>query len=203
MHPNRTFSWEDREAALRFAGARAFAHVFTCEADELFVAHVPILVTGAGKVLFHVARRNRIAEHLPSRPVLISVSGREAYQSANWYVSENQVPTWLYEAVEIEGAARLLPQEALIDLLDRLSDRFEGLHQPEKPWTRGKMDPAKFDAMTKAIVGFEVEPVEVRGTRKFNQHKPADDLAATISGQERAGRDDIVKAIAEVTARNE
>ena len=47
------------------------------------------------------------------------------------------------------------------------------------------MDDGKFEAMTRAIVGFEVDPTEVRGTRKFNQHKAADDLAATIEGQTR------------------
>ncbi len=62
------------------------------------------------------------------------------------------------------------------------------------------MEPGKFEAMTKAIVGFEVVPSEVRGTRKFNQHKSADDLAATIAGQAGAGRDDIVQAISEATA---
>ena len=60
------------------------------------------------------------------------------------------------------------------------------------------MDPLKFGAMTKAIIGFEVDPTDVRGTRKFNQHKPADDLAATVDGQRGAGREDIVQAIGEV-----
>ena len=197
MHPNRAFDWEDRDGALRFVADRAFAHLFTASGEELFVVHVPIVVND-GRVRFHVARRNRIAEHLADRPVLISVAGREAYQSANWYVSENQVPTWHYEAVEIEGVARPLAQEALVGLLDAQSERFEGEHSPEQPWTRGKMDPLTFEAMTKAIIGFEVDPTEVRGTRKFNQHKPADDLAATVDGQRGAGREDIVQAIGEV-----
>ena len=202
MHPNRAFAWQDREACLRFAAQRAFAHIFTADGDEMFVVHVPIFVMD-GRVLFHVARRNRIAEHLAGRRVMISVSGREAYQSANWYVSENQVPTWHYEAVEIEGEARSLDQEALVDLLDRLSERFETLHSSEQPWTRGKMEEGKFEAMTKAIIGFEVDPTEVRGTRKFNQHKAADDLAATIEGQMGAGRVDIVAAITEMKAAHE
>jgi transcriptional regulator len=197
MHPNRAFDWEDRDGALRFAADRAFAHLFTASGDELFVVHVPIVVND-GRVRFHLARRNRIAEYLADRPVLISVAGREAYQSANWYVSENQVPTWHYEAVEIEGVARPLAQEALVGLLDAQSERFEGEHSPERPWTRGQMDPLKFGAMTKAIIGFEVDPTDVRGTRKFNQHKPADDLAATVDGQRGAGREDIVQAIGEV-----
>jgi transcriptional regulator len=203
MHPNRAFDWGDREAALRFAADRAFAHIFTSSDERMFVVHVPILVTDDGRVLFHVSRRNRIAAHLPDRPILISLSGREGYQSANWYVSENQVPTWHYEAVEIEGVARPLSDEALVELLDRLSERFEGLHQAEQPWTRGKMTPGKFEAMTKAIVGFEVEPAEIRGTRKFNQHKSAEDLAATIAGQKGAGREDIIQAIGEMTSTNE
>ena len=61
------------------------------------------------------------------------------------------------------------------------------------------MEPAKFEAMTRAIVGFEVEPTEVRGTRKFNQHKPEPDLDATIEGQRTAGREDIVAAIRDLT----
>ena len=199
MHPNKAFAWEDRETALQFVSERAFAHIFTASDAGLFVVHAPVLVTPAGRVQFHVSRRNRIAEHLAGRPVLISISGREAYQSANWYVTDNQVPTWHYEAVEVEGQARTLSPEGLVDLLDRLSERFENELQPEKPWTRGKMTPGKFEAMTRAIVGFEVDPVEVRGTRKFNQHKIGDDLAATIDGQTGAGRHDIVQAIKEVT----
>ena len=200
MHPNRAFDWQDREQMLAFAGERAFAHIFASEGEGLFVVHVPVLLTEQGSLLFHVARRNRIAEHLPNRRVLISIAGREAYQSANWYVSDNQVPTWHYEAVEIEGEARPLSDDELVDLLDRLSDRFEGIVSPERPWTRAKMEAGKFEAMTKAIVGFEVVPSEVRGTRKFNQHKSAEDLAATIAGQKSAGRDDIVQAISEVMA---
>jgi predicted FMN-binding regulatory protein PaiB len=55
--------------------------------------------------------------------------------------------------------------------------------------------------MTKAIVGFELDPSQVRGTRKFNQHKSEEDLAATIAGQRGAGRDDIVAAIEELAPR--
>ena len=201
MHPNQAFAWTDREEMLRFVAGQAFAHIFTAAEEGLFVAHVPVLVTENGRVRFHTARRNRIADHLAGRRVLISIAGRDAYHSANWYVSENQVPTWHYEAVEIEGEARRLTDEELVALLDGLSEVMEGKYSPERPWTRGKMAPGKFEAMTSAIVGFEVIPLEVRGTRKFNQHKSAEDLAATIAGQKDAGRHDIVAAIGEVRGR--
>jgi len=198
MHPNKAFTWTEQDAILSFAGDKSFAHIFTASNAGLFVVHAPLLVTPEKRVRFHVSRRNRIADQLDGRPVLISVEGREAYHSANWYASDDQVPTWHYEAAEIEGPARRLEDEELVALLDDLSAEFEGRHSPEQPWTRGKMTPGKFEAMTKAIVGFEVDPVEVRGTRKFNQHKGAADLEATVEGQRRAGRADVVAAIREV-----
>jgi transcriptional regulator len=202
MHPNTAFAWTNRAEMLEFVAEHSFAHVFTASEAGLFVVHVPVIVRG-GRIWFHVARRNRIAEQIDGRPVLISVSGREAYQSANWYVSENQVPTWHYEAVEVEGTARTLSSDELVTLLDVLSDGMEHRHSPENPWTRDKMGPGKFEAMIRAIIGFEVDPVEVRGTRKFNQHKTGEDLAATIEGQRDAGRDDIVAAIRELVPGNE
>ena len=197
MHPNRAFEWTDGEDMLRFVAAQSFAHIFTSGSAGLFVVHAPVIVLD-GNVQFHVSRRNRIADQLAGSPVLISVTGREAYQSANWYGSENQVPTWHYEAVEVEGTPREMTAEELVRFLDRLSDIHERRVEPENPWMRAKMDPAKFDALTKAIIGFEVEPMAIRGTRKFNQHKEGADLAATIAGQSRAGRDDIVAAIHEL-----
>ena len=197
MHPNRAFEWNDTEGMLRFVDDRSFAHVFAASDAGLFVVHVPVIVRD-GRVWFHVAKRNRIADQIDGRQILVSVTGREGYQSANWYVSENQVPTWHYEAVEVEGIARTLSGEELVTLLDELSDRMERRHSPERPWTRGKMEPGKFEAMTRAIVGFEMDPAGVRGTRKFNQHKTGEDLVATIEGQRGAGRDDIVAAIQEL-----
>jgi len=198
MHPNAAFHWTDRSEMLDFVAEHSFAHIFTASEAGQFVVHAPVIVRD-GRIWFHVAKRNRIADQLDRGRALVSVSGREGYQSANWYVSEDQVPTWHYEAVEIEGAVRQLADEELIGLLDQLSEVMEGRHSPEKPWTRAKMAPGRFEAMTKAIVGFEVEPTEVRGTRKFNQHKRGDDLAATIDGQRSIGREDIVAAIEDLT----
>jgi transcriptional regulator len=201
MHPNPAFSWTDRAKMLDFVAAHSFAHIFTASDAGRFVVHAPVIVRN-GNIMFHVSRRNRIADQLESRPVLISVLGRHAYQSGNWYVSQDQVPTWHYEAVEIEGIARKLAEAELVGLIDQLSDTMERRYSPERPWTRAKMTAGKFEALTKAIVGFEVEPVEMRGTRKFNQSKGAGDLAATIEGQRSAGREDIVAAIEELVRRD-
>lgn len=197
MHPNPAFDWTDRQAMLEFVSRHAFAHIFSASAAGLAVVHAPLIVTAAGKLQFHTSRRNRAVDQLAGNRLLISIVGREAYQSANWYESADQVPTWHYESVEIEGPARELTGDELVDLLDELSQVFEGRHSPDRPWTRAKMADGKFDAMIRAIVGFEIEPAEFRGTRKFNQHKSDADTRATIAGQSGAGRPDIIHAIME------
>ena len=138
MHPNRAFDWDDRQAMLDFVATRGFAHIFTADMDGVFVAHAPVVVTDSGRPQFHMSRRNRAAGQFAGRQVLISVAGCDAYQSANWYVSPDQVPTWLYEAVEIEGEARQLSEPELVAQLDRLTEAMERRWSPEAPWTRGK-----------------------------------------------------------------
>ncbi|HEX3423642.1 MAG TPA: FMN-binding negative transcriptional regulator [Sphingomicrobium sp.] len=200
MHPNPAFEWTDENEMLQFVRERSFAHIFIAASGELGVVHAPVLVVG-GKIQFHLARRNRIAGQLPGRRVLISILGRHAYQSANWYSSPGQVPTWHYEAVEIEGIAREMTPSELASFLDLLTDANERRVEPENPWTRRKMEPGKFEAMTRAIVGFEIDPEAIRGTRKFNQHKDAGDLQATIDGQLKVGRNDIASAIREMSGK--
>ena len=195
MHPNPSFDWTDRDEMLAFVATRGFAHIFVAGADGPRVAHAPLLVTGDGKAQFHLARRNRAAEAIAGNRVLLSIAALDAYHSANWYASEDQVPTWHYQVVEIEGSARAISADELVTQLDGLSAFFEGRFQPDNPWTRDKMDPRRFDAFTRAIIGFEVDPDAIRGTRKFNQHKSAADIDANVRGQREAGRADIAEAI--------
>lgn len=195
MHPNPAFDWRDRTEILDFVRANPFAHIFSSAEAGLAVVHVPVLVTPEGAIRFHVARRNRATAQLLGNRLLLSILGREAYHSPNWYISENQVGTWLYETVEIEGLARALDVEELIVLLDDLSAMMEERYSPEQPWTRAKMTPGSFETMVKAIAGFEIMPDSIRGTRKFNQHKSAKDRAATLVGLRGAGFDRVAEAV--------
>jgi transcriptional regulator len=196
MHPNGAFAWTDEAEMLEFVRERSFAHIFAVGRDGPCVAHAPLHVTRDGRVQFHLAIRNRLTPDLEGHAMAISVTDLDGYQSANWYASDDQVPTWHYRAVEIEGFARRLDQDGLVRLIDDFSAEMEGRFSPEKPWTRDKMAPGKFEAMTRAIVGFELDEQRLRGTIKLNQHKGEADIAANVAGQKSAGRDDLAEAIA-------
>jgi transcriptional regulator len=168
MHPNRIFAWEDRDAMLAFAAETSFA---TIAADGPLVAHAPVVVAGPDRLRFHLARGNRAVAGLDGGRAILSFLGPDAYISPDWYGSADQVPTWNYLAVEAEGPLRRLDEDELAALLDDLGAVHEKRLAPKPAWTRAKMSPGRFEAMLKAIMGFELTIEALRGTRKLGQHK--------------------------------
>lgn len=198
MHPNRAFRWDEDEA-LAFAIEAGFAHIFACTPDGPMVAHAPI-VPGEGRALhFHLAHANRITQHLDGGRALLSVAGANGYVSPSFYAdTRNQVPTWNYLAVEIEGTAHRLREDALIAQLDALAAAHEPRVSPDKPWTRDKLDDAPFRKLLAGIVGFELRIQTVRSTRKLGQHKSPADTAGAVAGLERSGNHALAAAMAEM-----
>lgn len=194
-HPNPAFAMADEEAALALAGEIGLAHIFVAGPAGPLVAHAPVVRARDRALRFHLARGNRIVRHLDGARALLSLVGAHGYMSPNWYRPPgDQVPTWNYVAVEIEGPVRRLDEDGLTDQLDALAARHEpGLS--ERPWTRDKMSPGRFTALLKGILGFEVAVDTVRATVKLGQNKAAADRAGAIAGLEAAGNHRLAAAM--------
>lgn len=177
----------DRAASLGFADARGFGIACAWDGGKPIASALPFYLSyaadGTPLALFHVARHNPLVKLADGGvPWLLAVNGADAYVSADWYVSPDQVPTWLYQAVHLTGPVRPLSGEELAVQIDALSAKFEDRLLPKKPrtsgnWTSGKMTAARLDAMKKAIVGLEMTVEEVEGSFKLNQHKSETDYA--------------------------
>ncbi len=111
----------------------------------------------------------------------MAVIGADAYVSPDWYVSPDQVPTWLYQAVHLTGTVRRLSDDELGPHLDRLSAKFESWLAPKPPWLASKMTAGRLETMKKAIVGMVMSVDEVEGSFKLNQHKSDADHVAIAS----------------------
>ncbi|HTJ65382.1 MAG TPA: FMN-binding negative transcriptional regulator [Alphaproteobacteria bacterium] len=197
MHPNAAFGWTDEAAMWAFVSERAFAHIFAQTPDGPMVAHAPVVVTTAGNLQFHLARANRLVPHLDGLTTLAGVLGDDCYVSPDWYARPNQVPTWLYRAVEAEGPVRRMSRDELVAQLDALSATMEAGLAPKPAWTRAKMADGTFEAMLPGIVGFEMKVTALRGTLKFNQHKLPEDIAGMVAALRAQGRDDVVGLVEE------
>jgi transcriptional regulator len=169
MHPTPVFHWVEREEMLAFVGERAFATI-ACSLDGALVfAQAPVIVDG-DCLLLHLSRANRIAKRLPLRASLI-VHGPDTYVSPDWYGEDDQVPTWNYVAVELDGELVATDETELLEILRRESAVFEGRLAGKRPWTPDKMTPSVLAAKLKGIVGVRFAIEAVRGTRKLSQNK--------------------------------
>ncbi len=190
MYAPPFFAVADTAEMLAFAGERAFGTVVVADPSGMQASHVPFLVRGSNQddaiVRFHVARPNPIHRAIEEgHQILLIVAGADAYVSPDWYVAENQVPTWNYTAVHLEGVGRILSSEETKTMVDDLSAVHERLLLPKKPWTSDKMDPARLAAMLRAIVGIEMTITAANGTRKLSQNKGMEDRAGAIEAMRR------------------
>src|SRR6187551_3619405 len=173
----------DRAASLAFAEARGFGLACAWDGKKPVASPLPFYLTSANdgtlRAAFHVARHNpliKLANGTASW--LLAVNGADAYVSPDWYVSPDQVPTWLYQVVHLTGTVRALSDDELAGQIETLSAKFEDRLLPKKPWLSSKMTAGRLDAMKKAIVGLVMTVEEIEGSFKLNQHKSDADYSA-------------------------
>jgi len=169
MHPNAAFRM-DEDAARAFVADEGFGMLFVTTPAGPRVAQVPVVPAADGTLRFHVARANAVTPHLDGATALFVVQGPHAYISPRWYAAgPDEVPTWNYLSVEVEGTVRALDRAGLREQIDALAAAYED----EPQWAVDRIDPQKAEAMIDAIAGFELVPTAWRGTAKLNQNKPA------------------------------
>ncbi len=188
MHPNSSFRWEDRESLRAFANEIGFGMVFSGTPDGPRVAHVPFVFLDEDRIGFHLARGNGLSKHLDSAQAVFVVNGPEAYISPDWYGLDDQVPTWNYLALELEGHITKLDHDGLVAQVDALSAAQEARLLPKPVWTRDKMADGIFDKMLSAIIGFELRITAWRGTAKLGQNKPAEARSRVAEALDAQGR---------------
>ena len=187
MHPNPTFRWDDRDAMRAFAAEVGFGMLFLTTPDGPRVAHIPFIFLDDDRIGFHVARGNALAKHLNGADGLFVINGPDGYISPDWYGIVDQVPTWNYVALELQGPVAKMDEAALIAQADALSENREARLAPKPMWTRDKMADGLFDKMLRGISGFEMTISAWRSTVKLGQNKSIEVRAAAADGAEAAG----------------
>ena len=195
MHPNRKFHVPEREAMAAFVRVQGFGVLVAATPRGLGAVHVPVLLDGE-RLLFHVSKGNLIhGALLAGADALFVATGAHGYISPDWYGLDDKVPTWNYEAVELQGRVRPLDRDGLVDLLDALSDEHESRLAPKPAWRRDKMSAGRFDGLCKAITGFALTVAEWRGTAKFDQDKAPEVRTRVADELARVGETALARAM--------
>lgn len=153
----------------------AFVTVVTTGSDGLpQVTLLPVVYRRDGDDILiegHWARPNPQAGH--AGPALVLVHGPHGYVSPGWYPDKEamaRVPTWNYAAAELRGTLEpVTDPDALIDMLDRLSARYEA--QVGGDWDLLPIEPRQ-RAMLAGIVGFRFRAQQVQIKLKLSQNHP-------------------------------
>jgi transcriptional regulator len=186
--------------SLAFVAARSFGLVIACEGRRPMASLLPFrLIETHGKaprLEFHVARGNPLGTLAEKGGTwLVAVQGHDAYVSPDWYASRDQVPTWLYETVQLSGPVRVIPTDHAEGHLDELSGQFESWLAPKPAWTPDRMSEERREMLMRAIVVVEMTVETIAGNFKLNQHKSDADHVAVASALARQG-DPSAQAIA-------
>lgn len=187
MHPNPAFHIRDVSVMRAIVEEQGFGMLLGNTEEGLRVAHVPVILASDERLEFHLARSNRLAGIADGSDALFVCNGPHGYISPDWYGLPDQVPTWNYQAVEVQGSISRLPDAALPDLLERLSGMHEQRLSPKPVWHHDKMGSGIFARMLKGIIGFSIDIREWRGTAKLGQNKSVQTRINAAAGLRQTG----------------
>lgn len=170
----------DDEDAWRIVGDAGAGVLVNATSSGLQSVFVPVIVSEDRRLLTaHVARANpwwRAVEE--GAEILALFVAASAYVSPSLYPSRQEdprvVPTWNYVAAEVRGRATVRHEpEWKLDQVRALTGHFEAGRDPE--WLLDQLDEHYRDQQLRAIVGVEIEVVEIIGKAKLSQNRPAID----------------------------
>ena len=176
---------------------RVFGLLVSNGAEGLIANSVPFVLDAAasklGVLKVHLARANPQWRDLQEHPdTLVVFQGHDHYITPSWYATKREtgkvVPTWNYTMVQAKGRAKVMDEAWLSRQIEELTRTLE--ERREQPWAVGDA-PADFIAMQRrAIVGVEIEILDIRGKWKTSQNRNAADRAGVVAGLEALGDED-------------
>jgi len=164
----------------------------TCQGKDgkPVATHVPVIFDERDGHLILTGHVMRGTDHwhgfTANSDVLAVFSGLNCPVSASWYSDKNSGGTWNYMSVHARGTIRLLDQNALVELLRRLTNQFE--NDPDSGANFDDLSDDYVAKMLPAIQAFEIEVTDLDAIFKLSQNRDQesyDNIIAKLS--ERGG----------------
>ncbi len=191
IYLSKRFQNENVDHSLRLIEEFPLATLVSINDSAPFFSHIPLVVeTDSDKIhlVGHIAKGNPHWKLMNDQPIHVIFNGPNEYVSPKWYV-ENDVPTWNYAVVHIEGQVSLIENlEGILGCLKKLSKSSEAKSQdPWEFWI--PEDLAGPGVIEKSIVGFKIEVKSLKAKFKLNQSRSEGDLHGVIKGLEAKNTD--------------
>jgi transcriptional regulator len=195
MYVPQHFQESDPSALHALMKAYPLAAVVVNDGDTLSADHVPLLLRaqagGLGWLQGHVARANplwrKAGEGLDCLVIFQGVSG---YISPSGYATKAEhgkvVPTWNYEVVHVQG--KLWARDDVTWLREFLNALTQTHEAPqEHPWQVSDAPEDYIERTMQAVVGIEIEVLQITGKAKLSQNQPAANKQSLVQALEAKG----------------
>lgn len=129
MRHNPRHATTDEQVARQIIADHPWAMLISSGSDELVASHYPVLMDGDAEqltLLTHVGRPDDRLHGLGTGEVLVVFQGAHGYVSPSWYTPGSSfAPTWNFTALHCWGTPEVLDPHENLDVLARLTERFE------------------------------------------------------------------------------
>lgn len=168
------FKANNEKEVIDFMHQHPFVVLTGCDKNNQPVAtHIPVLITereGKMFLLAHIMKHTDHYKAFTQNPHVLAIfSSAHTYVSASWYKDQKQAGTWNYQAVHVKGKLQFLQDEALLDILHKLTAHFE--NNPSSPSLVEHLSTEYVSKLMKAIVAFEIEVTGIEHVFKLSQNK--------------------------------
>nr|WP_304219513.1 FMN-binding negative transcriptional regulator [Fredinandcohnia onubensis] len=171
-----------------FVQKNSFATIVTTEQVKPIATHLPLVLKKKGDDYYltgHMAYGNPQWRTFETcEDVLVMFQGPHAYISSSWYSQEN-VPTWNYQAIHMYGKVSIIEKVELIEELTQMLEKYE--QNRENPVLWDKLSPKLIDNQLKGIVGFKIKVEEIQAAYKLSQNRNDTDYTNIIDKLQNEG----------------
>ena len=175
MYTPSHYKNENLDEVREFLKQNSFGILINQTDGRPWATHIPLEldVDDEGKDILvgHISKANpQWKSFKGNEEVLAIFNGPHSYISSSWY-KEEEVPTWNYIAVHVYGKIQILNDEAVLDSLHKLVDKYE----------KASTNPVSINNLShktmrqiKGIVGFQIGITDIHATYKLSQTRPED-----------------------------
>ncbi|AUR50786.1 FMN-binding negative transcriptional regulator [Aquella oligotrophica] len=177
MYQPKSFIESDQDKLYSLIENYPFATLISKKDGEIEISHLPLLLDREnGQLLGHIARANPLLEYILTGQLATAIfHGPHGYISPAWYQDPtDNVPTWNYAVVHIEGKLIATTEAELMKLLDQLYLLHDKSKMPIN-WQNPKIS-----AKLNGIAGFKIKIEKMTGKYKLSQNRSFEDRRGVI-----------------------
>lgn len=176
MYLPPSFTESDSDKLCQFIADYPFATVIINNQNELEIAHLPLSLNATKDKLFgHIAKPNPLAKLLQAnQKIKVIFHGPHGYISPTFYPEPiDQVATWNYAVVHVDGVIEQLDPDLLSAKLDELQLQQDAKYKIDwnNPHISRKLG---------GIIGFEIMIKSIIGKFKLSQNRSQDEQESII-----------------------